>query len=154
MNCKKSYRLKLLFIYFISAWVVSCSPDSTGKTSLAEKRFYDGKGTGPVTQVDTGLIQPALVENGKKLFAEKCATCHFVSNLKNVGPGLAGVTTRRRPEWIMNQILNPVEMTQSDSMAKELLSVYIAQMPPMGINQSEARSILEYFRSVDGEPVN
>ena len=84
-----------------------------------------------------------------RLFQSKCVTCHKISEERGIGPGLKGITQRRRPEWIMNQILNPLEMTQKDSMSKELFSIYKSQMTDMDLTEGDARNVLEYFRDND-----
>jgi mono/diheme cytochrome c family protein len=112
-------------------------------------KFYSGKGVGPIKEIQLSGIDQALAVEGEKLFRVNCISCHQASSARIIGPGLLGVTRRRTPEWIMNQILNPMEMTQKDSLAKELLAVYMAQMTPMSLNEKEARSILEFFRSND-----
>ena len=66
-----------------------------------------------------------------------------------VGPPLKDVTKRRRPEWIMNQILNPLEMTQKDKVSKELFAQYLIQMTFQDVTQDDARALLEYMRAVD-----
>jgi len=89
-----------------------------------------------------------MAQNGEKLFGAKCAACHKM-NERYVGPALSGVTTRRQPEWIMNMIMNPQEMTQKDATAQTLLGEYMTQMTFQNLTQEETRSILEYFRSND-----
>ena len=86
-----------------------------------------------------------MVELGKKTFKMKCSQCHKIDK-KYTGPQLLAVTKRRKPEWIMNMILNPMEMTQKDSMAKELLSIYYSQMLDNNLTIEEARSVLEFLR--------
>jgi hypothetical protein len=51
----------------------------------------------------------------------------------------------------MNQILNPLEMTQKDPTSKKLLATYTAQMTDQGLSKDEARNVLEYFRKSDKE---
>ncbi|EKD41544.1 MAG: cytochrome c [uncultured bacterium] len=68
-----------------------------------------------------------------------------------VGPNLVGVTTRRKPEWVMNMILNPVEMTQKDPVANDLLATYLTQMTFQNVTQDEVRLIYEFFRQNDAE---
>lgn len=110
----------------------------------------DGKGVGPVKSVDVGAgINASMAEKGKTLFEAKCTACHNFSEDKKVGPGLAGVTERRKPEWIMNMILNPEKMVQEDPIAKELLAEYLAPMANQSLTEEEARQILEYFRQND-----
>ncbi|WP_415062293.1 c-type cytochrome [Bdellovibrio sp.] len=106
-------------------------------------------GVGPVSSVTLEAeLKADLVKNGHDLFAAKCAACHKVDE-RYVGPAIKGVTERRKPEWIMNMILNPQEMTQKDPVAQELLGEYMTQMTFQNVTQDEARAILEYFRSID-----
>lgn len=106
-------------------------------------------GVGPVTSLSLeSELKADLVKNGSELFAAKCAACHKVDE-RYVGPAIKGVTERRKPEWIMNMILNPQEMTQKDPTAQELLGEYMTQMTFQNVTQDEARAILEYFRSID-----
>ncbi|HAX48458.1 MAG TPA: cytochrome C, partial [Bacteroidetes bacterium] len=79
-------------------------------------------GVGPVKEeIKLAPVDAALYTKGEQIFTTKCVACHkFGSRL--VGPPLKDVTKRRRPEWIMNQILNPLEMTQKDKVSKELFA--------------------------------
>lgn len=98
-------------------------------------------------------IDKSLVEKGQLTFNTKCASCHkFDSRL--VGPPLKDVTKRRRPEWIMNQILNPVQMVQENKIAKELFAQYMIQMTFQDVTTDDARAILEYFRAVDANQIS
>ena len=49
----------------------------------------------------------------------------------------------------MNQILNPLEMTQKDQASKELFAQYLIQMTFQDVSHDDARALLEYFRAVD-----
>jgi mono/diheme cytochrome c family protein len=110
----------------------------------------DEMGIGPIKNEIklASNIDNNLVEKGKNTFSMKCSSCHkFDSRL--VGPPLKDVTKRRRPEWIMNQILNPVQMVQENKISKELFAQYLIQMTFQDVTQDDARNILEYFRAVD-----
>ena len=98
------------------------------------------------------LLNDNLVARGRELFNVKCVACHKF-DVKLVGPPLKDVTKRRRPEWIMNQILNPEEMTQKDPVSKELFAQYLIQMTFQDVNSLDARAILEYFSAVDENKV-
>ncbi|WP_238395852.1 c-type cytochrome [Pontibacter pudoricolor] len=110
----------------------------------------NGKGIGPVTTVEVGAdIDQALADNGKSIFEGKCSACHQLSDQKVVGPGLAGVTERRQPEWVMNMIINPEEMTKKDPEAKKLLAEHLTQMTNQNVTEQDARAILEFLRQND-----
>jgi len=121
-------------------------------TACSKKEEAPGvdKGIGPVTSVAVGPLDTAKALEGQQLFQAKCSACHKIEE-KYVGPALKGVTKRRAPEWVMNMILNPQEMTQKDPIAKDLLATHLTQMTFQNVTQDEARNILEFFRQNDGE---
>jgi mono/diheme cytochrome c family protein len=118
------------------------------KPAEQKEETVSDKGIGPITEVKLGPIDQNLVKKGKEIFDSKCASCHKLEE-RYVGPPLKGVTKRRKPEWIMNMILNPTEMEQKDPIAKQLLAEYLTQMTFQNVSQEDARAILEYLRSVD-----
>ncbi len=103
------------------------------------------KGIGPVKTLKLEEINAQLAKTGGETFKVKCAACHKMEE-RYVGPALKGVSDRRSPEWIMNMILNPIEMVQKDDTAKELLGEYLVQMTFQNVTETEARGILEYLR--------
>lgn len=106
-------------------------------------------GIGPVKEVKLDpQINQTLAATGKQLFDVKCVACHKIDE-KLVGPALKDVTKRRKPEWIMNMILNPEQMTKENPTAKTLLAQHLIQMTFQNVTQDDARAILEYFRSND-----
>ena len=106
-------------------------------------------GVGPVKEeMKLTPVDENLYTKGGEIFSVKCVACHKF-NSRLVGPPLKDVTKRRRPEWIMNQILNPLEMTQKDKVSKELFATYLIQMTFQDVSQDDARAILEYFRAID-----
>jgi cytochrome c551/c552 len=111
-------------------------------------------GIGPVKEAMKlpATIDKALTEKGQQIFTLKCSSCHKFDS-KLVGPPLRDVTKRRKPEWIMNQILNPTQMTQENKIAKELFAQYMVQMTFQDVSQDDARAILEFFRGVDANQV-
>ncbi|HEY4799134.1 MAG TPA: c-type cytochrome [Bacteroidia bacterium] len=151
--------LKITVVVIIAAILFSftnCSgdkPSGNNTNETADANPMNDKGIGPVTSVTVGTIDNTLADKGKEIFAAKCTPCHNTPDMdiKKIGPSLKGVTKRRTPEWIMNQILNPSEMTQKDPIAKDLLAKYIAQMANQNLTQDDARSVLEYFRQSDSK---
>ena len=149
VKCKTNRINFLMMLFSLCTCMLSCSTEGPGKRdslTANEKKYYAGKGVGPVSELNLDPVDSSLAASGKIIFDLKCFSCHRVTDQKVIGPGLLGVTTRRTPEWIMNQMLNPLGMTESDSMAKELKSIYLTQMVPMGLTMEEARSVLEYLR--------
>lgn len=108
------------------------------------------KGIGPIKTIELAALDAKMAGEGEKMFKEKCSACHKIEE-RYVGPALKEVTKRRTPEWIMNMILNPSEMTEKDPIAKELLAEYLSPMANQSLKEDEARKILEYFRSVDSK---
>ncbi|XDD54570.1 cytochrome c family protein [Leptospira sp. WS4.C2] len=141
------YRLKLGLIVglLISMTIISCGGDKTEETPASNA---GSKGIGPVKSVTLGTLDQSMADRGKKQFEAKCSACHKFEE-KVVGPALQDVTLRRTPEWIMNMILNPIEMTQKDPIGQELLGEHLTQMTFQNIKEEEAREILEYFRKMD-----
>ncbi len=137
--------------FFFSACGGSESPategEGTSETEVAEPVITD-KGVGPISSVELGEIDEVMVARGKNVFENKCSACHKFSE-KYVGPSLAGITERRKPEWIMNMILNPEEMIDKDPVAQELLETYLTKMTFQDVTEDQTRNILEYFRHID-----
>jgi len=131
----------LIVIVFIATGVIIYGCTETDST----------KGVGPIKNISIDSnINTSLSAQGKQIFDLKCAICHTFDK-RSVGPLLKGVTQKRKPEWIMNMILNPAEMTSKDVVAKELLKEYKTPMVFQDIKEDEARSILEYLREKDKE---
>ena len=106
------------------------------------------QGIGPVKNVVLGPINNKMVDDGKKIYNVKCIACHQMDK-KLVGPPLRNITKERTPEYIMNLLVNSVKMQKQDPIVKELLKKYNnLLMPDPGINQAQARSVLEYLRSM------
>lgn len=145
------------------AMLVGCSSGDTESTATDEQEEVglasqaaeapvedDGKGVGPIKTVEVGEgIDEALAAEGKTIFEGKCSACHQLTDQKIVGPGLAGVTERRKPEWIMNMVINPEEMTKKDPTAKKLLAEHLTQMTNQNISEADARALLEFLRQND-----
>ena len=106
------------------------------------------KGVGPISSIDIPeTIDDALAATGLEVFEAKCTACHKMGK-RFVGPDLTGITDRREPEWIMNMILDPELMVKENEAARALLAEYLSPMANQSLTEEEARSILEYFRTV------
>ncbi len=109
------------------------------------------------TEVKPGEVTLATPLNaqwvtaGKSTYDLKCQGCHKLTDERLVGPGWAGVTKRREPHWIMNMITNVDMMLETDPEAQKLLEQCLVRMPNQNLSKDEARQVLEYMRSNDGE---
>tara|TARA_Y100000766_G_C18757406_1_gene531628 strand:- start:5 stop:391 length:387 start_codon:yes stop_codon:yes gene_type:complete len=128
----------VLFISF------GCSNNITNEKGLSNK------GIGPISKVVfEEEVNIQMSNSGEKLFNQLCTSCHMI-NEDYIGPAMSGILERRSPEWIMNMILNPIQMLEEDSIAIELLEKYnFEYMYNQNLLDEEAREILEYFRIID-----
>ncbi|MEQ8242742.1 cytochrome c [Fulvivirga sp.] len=114
----------------------------------AMKNWKENRGIGPVSSITLAEVDQEMVAGGKIIFEEKCTACHK-PNKKFIGPAPKGILERRTPEWIMNMILNPEEMTTKDAIAKQLLiEANGSPMANQNLSEEEARKVLEYFRTL------
>lgn len=96
-------------------------------------------------------LDKKLVDAGKATYDLKCQSCHKLNEEKLVGPGWKDVTKRRQPLWIMNMITNVDMMLDTDPEAQKLLEQCMVRMPNQNITKDQARELIEFMRSNDGE---
>lgn len=107
-----------------------------------------------VKEGDVTLSNPLdaqMVNTGKATYELKCQSCHRLTEEKLVGPGWKNVTKNRKPVWIMNMITNVDMMLETDPEAQKLLEQCMVRMPNQNISKDDARQVLEFMRSNDGE---
>ncbi len=114
----------------------------------AMKNWQSNKGIGPIKSITLGEIDQEMAAEGEKIYQELCTACHKPDK-KFIGPAPKGLLDRRTPEWSMNMILNPEEMTQKDPIAKQLLiEANGAPMANQNLTEEQARKVLEYIRTL------
>lgn len=162
--------LKLMTILFVTL-LLSCggkeekkkegfsyqkkAPTEQATTSKAEKvpasKTIDltNKGIGPIKSITLGTeIDQSMATHGADVFKKMCTACHRADK-KFIGPAPKNILERRTPEWVMNMVLNPEEMTQKDPLAKELLIEFNGSpMANQNLSEDDARAVLEYFRTL------
>jgi Cytochrome c len=149
---------------FLLLFLSACSgetPKDTSPASSTEKLAvtadapdYDpqrgeGKFTSDLIKLGNSL-DVSMAEQGAKIQSIKCGACHKLTDEKLVGPGWQGVTTRRKPEWIMNFITNPDPMIEKDPALRAQLELCMVRMPNQALSDIDARNILEFMRKNDG----
>ncbi len=148
----------VIFILLSITLLVACgggdsNSESTGTDDTQEKTKelnVDPKGVGEVKDVElTDPLNTEMIAQGKSIYEMKCSACHKLSDQRVVGPGWAGVTNRRSPEWIMNMIMNVDVMLEEDAQARKLLEECLTRMPNQGVTHESARAIVEFMRDND-----
>ena len=99
----------------------------------------------------TNPLNAEWVTTGKATYELKCQSCHRLTEEKLVGPGWKNVTTRRKPVWILNMVTNVEMMLEKDAEAQKLLELCLVRMPNQNLLLEDARKVLEFMRSNDGE---
>ena len=157
MNIMKKNLLLISGILSVTMMMISCGGNETSSKEKATKEEPKeatvsqalSKGIGPVTSLTLAAeVNTEMAAKGDEIFKAKCSACDKIEK-KFIGPSPKGVLERRSPEWIMNMILNPEEMVANDPTAKRLLMEFNgAPMANQNLSEEEARSVLEYFRTI------
>jgi len=158
---KKLLSLSIITLVIVAAASCGGSGDSektieagTESTSASDgdNPSYDPhRGEGKFTNVELSpTLDVAKAELGNQVSQVKCNSCHKMTDERLVGPGWAGVTTRRKPEWIMNFITNTDVMIDKDPEVQAQLELCLVRMPNQNLSDDDARNLLEYMRQNDG----
>jgi hypothetical protein len=124
---------------------------AASETESGNPSYDPHRGEGKFTSVELGAgIDPAKADLGDKIAQVKCTSCHKTTEEKLVGPGWAGVTQRRKPEWIMNFITNTDVMINKDPEVQAQLELCLVRMPNQNLSDEDARNLLEFMRKNDG----
>lgn len=160
---KKLLVLSLVVVFI--AFVTSCGGNNGSEKTTQETAEHNGddnddgknpsydpnRGEGKFTHVEVGAtLDASKAELGNQVFQVKCSSCHKLTGEKLVGPGWAGVTKRRKPEWIMNFITNTDVMIDKDPAAQAQLELCLVRMPNQNLSDDDARNLLEFMRKNDG----
>jgi len=154
---------KLIPMLLMGVFLFACAPDKPKENG--EKDAYDeheiaepekkadtGKGIGQITVVELNTpLEQERIGRGKAIYDMKCSACHKLTDQRVVGPGWKEVTKRRKPDWIMNMVLNVDIMLDQDAEAQKLLELCLTRMPNQNVSVGDARDILEFMRHNDGE---
>jgi hypothetical protein len=154
--------MKKLILIGVVALLTACAPDKAKQESESSQAASSSnavaenadpaKGIGQVTTVTLNTpLEQERIPRGKAIYEMKCQACHKLTDQRVVGPGWAGVTKNRKPEWIMNMVTNTDMMLDKDPEAQKLLELCLTRMPNQNVSIGDARDILEFMRQNDGE---
>lgn len=150
MKPTRSLALAVLLAFVVAACGGADNPNATpesGESASSEPASAASGVDFPVSEIELGPIDAALAAEGQQVFETRCTTCHRMSE-RYIGPPLGDVVVQREPAYIMNMILAPEKMLQSDPTAQQLLAEYSVPMTNQNLSEEEARAILEYLRQV------
>ena len=153
----KKYFLFFVFAGLLLAYACGGGGNETSdaqapppKSMIEDEPVDDGKGIGAITHVElNNPLDAAMVSEGKGIYELKCAACHKLTDQRVVGPGWAGITERRKPEWIMNMTLNIEVMLEEDPVAREMLKECLVRMPNQNLSEADGRAVLEFMYEND-----
>jgi cytochrome c len=152
--------MKYFFGIVLAIIAFSCAPDKPSEAtkesdpnkSAVEAITDPTKGIGAIKNVTMNTpLDQERIKRGLEIYNMKCQACHKLDDKRVVGPGWKDVTTRRKPEWIMNMILNVDIMLEQDEEAQKMLELCLMRMPNQNLSIGDARDILEFMRQNDGE---
>lgn len=124
---------------------LGCGSDDPERLS----EFQINHGIGPVTQqIELGSIDLERAEEGRRIFSTYCVACHQLDAVVTA-PRLRNVADRREPEFILNYILNPLEMSEKHPAGREMSSSYPGVKAELGISENQAFLLLEYLRAAN-----
>jgi nitrite reductase (NO-forming) len=90
---------------------------------------------------------------GKLAFESKCLACHSIGQGRKLGPDLAGVTKRRKDEWLVSWLKSPEQMLQTDADAKALLKeANNIPMPNQNLSAEDINQFVKFFHWADSLP--
>ena len=149
---------KLIFLAGMAMLIYACSGSDSSKkeggaqtTENGNPSYDPNRGEGKFTNVNVGAtLDKTMADAGQKVYEVKCSSCHKLTEEKLVGPGWKGVTSRHKPEWIMNFVTNTDEMLNKDPKAQALLEICLVRMPNQNLTDDDARHVLEFMRGNDG----
>lgn len=105
----------------------------------------DRRGIGPITELQLEPINDSIMKLGAELSKERCSDCHTME-LKSKGPDISDLLAIRKPEWVVNFLLNKDEMLERDSLALITMAKYDQPCGSDLKTEEEALHMLEYLR--------
>jgi mono/diheme cytochrome c family protein len=102
-----------------------------------------------LTLATTFINAAPPVEEGRTIFASRCAACHNI-NKTLTGPALAGVDERRSIDWIVKFVTSSQTLIKSgDKVALSLFEKFnkIPMPDHTDLNEEKIKSIVSYIKS-------
>ena len=105
----------------------------------------------------------AFAFEAEKYFKQNCASCHTIGGGDKIGPDLAGLSKRRKIDWLVKYINYPEGMINGDeeeegyekpdALAKKVYELYKPTlMPEQEVSKAQVEAILKYIDAQKKEP--
>lgn len=89
----------------------------------------------------------ANAQDGKTLFKQNCGVCHTTTQQKLVGPGLEGIATKRKEEWLIKWIKDSQALVNSgdaDAMKAFEDGGKVAMPPFANLTDADVKAIIAF----------
>jgi hypothetical protein len=139
--------------------IIGCGGEKNTEETVSQKPqnpygltdFEMENGIGPIKKkIQLAPINPVKVKMGEEIFNLKCLSCHKIDE-RFVGPSQRYTVDRRTPEYILNMMLNPDEMTKRHPTGQKMLAEYLSPMTNMNLKLEDAYLVLDYLRAIAKE---
>jgi len=104
----------------------------------------------PAKGLESYSVVQALprLTRGEDLFRSRCDSCHSLGTQDGVGPGLAGVTSKRSHAWLARWLRNPDQLlAQKDPIAEALFVKYDkVQMPNLKLSDEDVEALIHFMK--------
>lgn len=101
--------------------------------------------------------------DGKKFYEQNCKSCHKIGEGDLIGPDLAGLSKRRKLDWIVKFVNYPEGMINGDAeeegyekadpVAKKVYELYKpTMMAEIEVTKDQVKGILKYIDSLNKKP--
>ncbi len=131
-------------------WMRNSALDNTRFLALMIGDFLNSwKGrTAPAGKSYSEAAQLTL-DQGRYLFATRCAACHSIGHGDKIGPDLLGVTQARDRAWLNRFIAVPDKvLSEKDPIATALYTKYKqVQMPNLRLEEVEVEALVHFLET-------
>ena len=106
--------------------------------------------------LNTSFAATPPAEEGKTIFAARCASCHNLSKTLT-GPALAGVHERRSLEWIISFVKSSQSMVKAGDKEAVALFTRFNNIPMpdhADLSEENIKSIVEFIKTAPKEAVD
>ena len=106
---------------------------------------------------------PTMAFDGATYFKKNCSSCHTIGEGDRTGPDLAGLSKRRKVDWIVKFVNYPSGMIngdpeeagyeKADPIAKKLFKAYKPNMmPETEMDKKQVKALLKYIDAQKKSP--